>query len=279
MLLSVTYIFFMVLIVHVESDYLRGVFGQVQLLISVLLVLIGYRRAFILSLSLITVSLILALGHTVQTGTTEALPGIISYTAALVIISVLYFFRQQHLKQLITLNKQRKRLKILAEIDGLTLTYNRRTFILRLQEKIANQHKLAVAFVDLDNFKWINDRYNHHVGDRILEVMAERIYHVLGQAATVGRLGGDEFGILLTDFDPNEQVALFRRLQEVMSNPIVVEDLSLVVTTSMGVSYYPTDGERAEDLIRKADVAMYHVKNNEKNHYCFYRSTLDQEIQ
>ncbi len=135
--------------------------------------------------------------------------------------------------------------------------------------------RFALLIMDLDRFKQINDSLGHSVGDVVLQQVAARLNEVLRQGDVFARLGGDEFAAVLPiTASADGTIPLAKRLLGAMSQPFVVEPNSLHVGLSIGIAIYPDDGIRREDLMRHADVAMYHAKQNQRG-FAFYDNTLD----
>lgn len=169
----------------------------------------------------------------------------------------------------------------LANYDFLTGLPNRRHFekFLRNSLKSAKKdnNRLALLFVDLDGFKHINDTLGHEIGDYLLIEVAKRITSFFEEKAFVARLGGDEFAIVIPNI--NEFVylnQLAESLIKAFNLPFTVTDYKLIVSASIGISIYPIAGEDMRTLLKKADVAMYQVKHNGKNHYQLYIPSMDQ---
>lgn len=174
-----------------------------------------------------------------------------------------------------TIKKHEKELEHLAQHDALTSLPNRVLFGDRLHQAIAEAQRyntyFAVVYIDLDGFKEVNDTYGHTIGDELLITVATRIASLLRQNETIARLGGDEFIALLTHLkEPKECETILRRILEVMHDVIVVNEIDLHVSASLGVSIYPSDTLNAEELIAQADKAMYHAKQSGKNTYKFF---------
>jgi diguanylate cyclase (GGDEF)-like protein/PAS domain S-box-containing protein len=168
----------------------------------------------------------------------------------------------------------------LAQHDILTDLPNRMMLTDRIDQAISlarrNRGSLAVLFLDLDNFKNINDSLGHSTGDGLLQSMAARLSSCLRLSDTVGRLGGDEFVVLLTEIKhPADAAISARKILAALAPPHRVGEHDLTVTASIGLSTYPADGEDAETLIRNADAAMYWAKNNGRNDYRFFDSRQD----
>ncbi|WP_100657948.1 EAL domain-containing protein [Alteromonas flava] len=174
---------------------------------------------------------------------------------------------------------ERKLLKM-ATYDGLTGLVNRNLLLDRLEHAIDNAKRhnslVAVLFVDLDRFKGINDSLGHEYGDNILRVVAKRMQNITNQNDTVGRIGGDEFVIVLEDVKDFEDVSSFiSNLIELIEEPIQVRKETLRVSCSIGVSVYPNDGTEPSDLLRYADVAMYSAKGDAVNSFRFFTESMN----
>ena len=173
------------------------------------------------------------------------------------------------------------RLQKQASYDELTGLPNRSLASDRLQQTLvkAKRHNLnpCVTFLDLDNFKYINDTFGHAAGDDLLRQAATRLSSCARGSDTVARLGGDEFLLILDDDDmtkghqPESGVRhVAERIIESFAKPFVIEGQELSITPSIGFAIYPKDGEDSNELMRHADAAMYRSKNEGKNTYCFY---------
>ena len=169
-----------------------------------------------------------------------------------------------------------ERIAHMAHHDALTGLPNRTLLKERLRQAMlfADRYnrKVIVAFIDLDNFKLINDTMSHSAGDEVLKVVARRMQGCVRDTDTVVRLGGDEFVIIL--FDQSDQIRaitpLIENLRSTIEQEIVIDDKKLEVTFSMGLVAYPNDGADIDDLLMNADVAMYRAKELGRNTYQFY---------
>ena len=169
----------------------------------------------------------------------------------------------------------------LAHHDILTGLPNRVLLEDRLQQTKALSHRMnsrfAVLFLDLDRFKMINDTLGHSVGDELLRLVAGRLRKTLRETDTVARIGGDEFIILLSSVhDCGDISSLSDKILKSMIVPFKLRDHELFVTISLGISIYPDDGKDTEDIVKKADIAMYHAKSMGRNNFQFYNSDMDQ---
>jgi diguanylate cyclase (GGDEF)-like protein len=176
-------------------------------------------------------------------------------------------------------------LQQLAHFDALTGLPNRIILADRLQNAMAmatrHQRVLAVAFLDLDGFKAVNDTYGHDVGDLLLIQMADRLGRLLRDSDTLVRLGGDEFVVLLPDLnDPESCRIVIQRLLQALSSPIDIRNHRIQVSASIGVAFYPQGVSMdAEQLLRQADQAMYAAKMAGKNqcHYAPLQAADDRQ--
>ncbi len=163
--------------------------------------------------------------------------------------------------------------------DELTNLPNRSLFLDRLDQAIkqANRggRKLAGMFLDLDNFKEINDSLGHATGDQVLVNIANKLRDTLREVDTISRLGGDEFTLIINSIENEQPVNnLVENLVDALRESMVIGDNELYITSSIGISVYPDDGETPEDLLRNADAAMYKAKDEGRNSYQFYTQDM-----
>jgi diguanylate cyclase (GGDEF)-like protein/PAS domain S-box-containing protein len=166
-----------------------------------------------------------------------------------------------------------------AQHDPLTGLPNRVLLNDRLMQAISlavrQDKQLAVMFVDLDQFKKINDSLGHGVGDKLLQSVAERLMNSVRRTDTVSRHGGDEFVVLLSQIEHEEDAAVSaRKILRALAAPHIVDGKNLDISVSIGVSTYPSDGPGAENLMNKADTAMYEAKKQGRNNYQFFRKDM-----
>jgi diguanylate cyclase (GGDEF)-like protein/PAS domain S-box-containing protein len=168
----------------------------------------------------------------------------------------------------------------LAQHDFLTDLPNRILLNDRLVQAITlakrNGAQLALLFLDLDNFKHINDSLGHATGDRLLQSVAQRLIHCVRASDTVSRQGGDEFVILLTGGNSKGDVeAVAQKILAELALPHIIAKSQLYITTSIGISIYPDNGRDTETLIKSADTAMYFAKDSGRNNFQFFRSDMN----
>jgi len=166
-----------------------------------------------------------------------------------------------------------------ANYDALTGLPNRNLLFDRLKQAVHSQRQaraIAVVFIDLDHFKFINDSLGHNAGDVLLQKMADRLRSAVRDGDTVARMGGDEF-ILVLDDQHNEDV-VFRAMQRIVTKvnePMTIDGRELFVTCSAGISLHPQDGTDVETLLKNADAAMYRAKENGRNNFQFYMAEMN----
>lgn len=165
-----------------------------------------------------------------------------------------------------------ERLRYLAYYDGLTGLPNRRLFLDRLNMSLSqarrDKHLLAVMFVDLDQFKQINDTLGHKVGDELLMAVTERMNGCLRDGDTLARLAGDEFTVILPVIPHAEAASkVAQKFLECYSRPLHIDGHELRISASIGICIYPHDGEDADSLLHHADIAMYRIKESGRNGY------------
>jgi diguanylate cyclase (GGDEF)-like protein/PAS domain S-box-containing protein len=176
-----------------------------------------------------------------------------------------------------------EQLQYIANHDFLTDLPNRLLFEDRLEHAIARAKKdntnLSLLFLDLDRFKNINDSLGHLTGDRLLQEVVHRIKKVVEEADTLARVGGDELIIIREENTDKQSLSLIaEKIINAVSQPIHIDQHELFITTSIGISTFPEDGNEGSQLLKNADAAMYQSKNNGRNRYSFYSSNLSSEL-
>ncbi len=176
-----------------------------------------------------------------------------------------------------------RQLEHIAHFDPLTSLPNRVLLADRLQQAMSHCQRqgriLAVAYLDLDGFKPINDQHGHAVGDQLLVTLAQRMKVALREGDTLSRIGGDEFVAVLVDLEESRDcVPILSRMLQAASEPIIAGDLTLSVSASIGVTFFPQDSGDADLLLRHADQAMYQAKQNGKNRYHMFDIAQDAAI-
>jgi len=173
--------------------------------------------------------------------------------------------------------KAEKAIQHLANHDALTGLPNRRLFNERINLEIArsqrNKLRFSVMLFDLDQLKVVNDSYGHDIGDMLLQAVAQRLLGLLRKSDTIARMGGDEFLLILPEMKRIEDAILTaERILSALSTPFNLETYQINITTSIGISFFPDDGNDVDELIKKADLSMYKAKEKGGNTYHLYTS-------
>ncbi|MCW8826519.1 MAG: EAL domain-containing protein [Gammaproteobacteria bacterium] len=184
----------------------------------------------------------------------------------------------------ITLRKeQEEQILHQAHFDSLTQLPNRFLALDRLEQLLIdskrNRQQVAILFLDLDDFKKVNDTMGHNMGDMLLIEASKRLRGAVRSGDTVGRLGGDEFIVLLGGlYDPVDAQPIAENLLNCLRNPFKLNERELTLTTSIGIAVYPNDGEDSSELLRNADSAMYHSKELGRNTYSYFTEAMNTEV-
>ncbi|MEA3522378.1 MAG: EAL domain-containing protein [Campylobacterota bacterium] len=204
-----------------------------------------------------------------------ALMGIV-LLLSLLFIAVLFMRESKH-------RKDYNKLQEIVGRDPLTSLLNRRgvnDFVVQMIARNRRKNsEFAILYLDMDNFKTINDTLGHHIGDKVLLEVAERLKQIVREYDEVGRIGGDEFVLLVDAINTSEDAALSaQRILEAFKNPLFIEGNCIDISFSIGISIYPENGEEQYKLFKSADIAMYQAKEQGKNRYQFYTKALDQKV-
>jgi diguanylate cyclase (GGDEF)-like protein len=170
----------------------------------------------------------------------------------------------------------------LAEFDSLTGLYNRHRMNRRLDAVLSSykaaKRSCALMMLDLDRFKQVNDTMGHQAGDALLQQVAERLRSVIGERGEIGRLGGDEFQVILPDLDDRGKLGeLADKVIQIVSQPYPIDDKRAIIGTSVGIAIAPYDGLETEELVRASDLALYSAKNGGRGQFRFYSADLKDE--
>lgn len=175
---------------------------------------------------------------------------------------------------------QSEEIAFLAYHDPLTMLPNRAKLKIELESRLENGNNapFALMFLDLDNFKNINDTMGHKIGDAILVEVSDRLKNTMGKYDFSARFGGDEFVILLQDADTANVDAAAKRLIQAFKEPFKLNETDFFLSSSIGIVLYPQDAQNGEDLIKHADTAMYEAKNKGKNQFVYYHSSMERAL-
>jgi len=169
------------------------------------------------------------------------------------------------------LTDSQEEIRYMAVTDNLTGLPNRKSFVDQLTMLVVREEPTTVMFLDIDLFKCINDSFGHHTGDSILITFANRLKTCIAEDGFVGRWGGDEFVVAIPKVDEGIISIIANNILIAVSEPVEIGSSSFKVTTSIGISQYPTDDTHVEKIIQNADIAMYEAKRSGKNRYKYYK--------
>lgn len=312
-ILFITVIFLQVRLSALSN--IAGVIAQIQVMVSVYLVVAVRDKGYLIAVGInILASLLVLFGVVIGRGNLEAIPGVVVPLCTIITISIISFyeksfntklteiteqklelsalydelassekeFLQQNvkLKELNRKMKQREvRLNYLAFTDVLTGLPNREMLISKLDVLVDHcqeqQGHFAVVFIDLDNYKKINDYKGHYIGDLLLKAIADKIKKVIYQEDMLGRLGGDEFTLIIQrDLSEMEIFEYVEKIRTALLEAFVIENMQLSISASFGVACYPRDGITTTELLNYSDIAMYKAKEFGKNQVQFNTERL-----
>ncbi len=189
-----------------------------------------------------------------------------------ILIFVPFLFIVMH--QRITLERAEEKYKELAYYDPMTGLSNRRYFERELNHSLVRQridrNTGAVLLLDIDGFKQVNDSFGHDVGDLLLNEIGRRLMNCVGKEGTVSRFAGDEFIILFPNTDKPLVLKYVKRIIKEINMPFTINENLIYSSTSVGIAFFPEQGDKATNLIKNADIAMYKAKLHGKNTYEFF---------
>lgn len=267
------------------TTQLNGIFAQVQVIISTLIVILSHKKGYIAGVIVNILSIFPVLIQIIKMKNIAAIPGVVIPVCTIITITIIYVFSSKTRKmnneltesynQIVEANRLMKdkdeKLTYLAYYDVLTNMPNRQLFINKLEENIENDTAFTVIYADIDDFKKINDVHGHNSGDIMLCSFAERFRNICGDRDFVGRIGGDEFAIMLKGNYSDVQVNNYiNKLRSIISEPVAINGALFHLTMSYGVASFPTDGRTSEDMFKCIDIAMFNAKAGGKDRPCFY---------
>jgi diguanylate cyclase (GGDEF)-like protein/PAS domain S-box-containing protein len=188
-----------------------------------------------------------------------------------------------YVAQFIARKQAERNLQFVASHDTLTGLFNRSMFSDRLGQALAqaqrHERRLAVLFIDLDGFKLINDTLGHDAGDVLLVDLATRLRECMREGDTLGRMGGDEFVVLIESYREDAQLLdVARKVLDTVARPFILREGAYSVTASIGIAAFPQDGRDAAELLKNADIAMYRAKEQGKNNFRFHSSEMNTHL-
>jgi diguanylate cyclase (GGDEF)-like protein len=297
---------------------ISGIMAQVQVLACVYLVVNTMYRGYIAAVLLNIYGIVFSTAGMILSGSQDPLPGIIAYIGTMLTITAIYKYKNRLNKSIFELSEQKeeltslyeeisvsqdklshqneqllkynrimedneKQLEQMAYYDTLTGLPNRKMIIEELEKQIRSSWKsgenFAFVFIDLDNFKEINDMLGHYVGDIILKAVVGRCMLRIHEDDLLGRLGGDEFALIIRRGLRREDILSYvGALKDCVSEAVMYETKEIYINASFGISSYPENGDNTADLLKCADMAMYSVKYSGKNGIRFFCKSMQDAL-
>ncbi|MCQ2465933.1 MAG: bifunctional diguanylate cyclase/phosphodiesterase [Clostridia bacterium] len=244
----------------------NGVLMAVQFAICLLMIRKDSKKGYIVSTVLMTISLIMMTSNIIIRHVLSPLPGVCNM---IIYLFALFFLTKQF--------EYREKDAITDMLTGLT---NRRGLFQQLDKKIIAQEPFHIIYVDLGNFKFINDNYGHICGDFVMMTLASRMKQEMQNKGTCSRIGGDEFVIVLNgDLEPGKVAeSLLTKLGEKITVPMEGSTIDCYLTSYAGISSFPKDAENYEDLLKYADIAMYKALREHKGRISFFSKEMHQTL-
>lgn len=281
------------------SSGIKGTIAEIQMCISVYLALSCKKTGYFVA-SVINLILIVIILKVIIDGDLSALPGVFSYVNTLIVATLLYkLYTRLNLKIIQVsknenvLSKQNLKLReynkimednkaqlnYMANYDYLTDLPNRKMIINRIQQLIEQKEKFAVVFIDLDNFKNINDTMGHEIGDSVLITISNKLKNIICTNDIAGRLGGDELALIIRNIENQDDIYTYlKNIKEAVYDSLEIRNSIYKVTASYGVAVYPKNGESANELLNNADTAMYKAKAIGENYIKFFNKEMKDEV-
>jgi diguanylate cyclase (GGDEF)-like protein len=268
------------------NNPMAGVISQIQVVVTVVLVLFAQKKGYITAVILNAINAMFTLVvQMIIPHSTKAIPGLVVTLISIGIASVIYFYTSKTEKMNEELEKsyheaieknriieeQGEAMKFLAYNDKLTGMPNRESFMTNLEKQIKESGDCVMIYVDLDDFRRINDNFGHAIGDELLKQYSDKIQNYCGDKAYAAKIGGDEFGIILGSGMTNEAIYKYAAgVSGIFSEPINIGGNIYTVAASYGAASFPESAMTADDLFRNAETAMFNAKESGKNQLCFY---------
>ena len=263
-----------------------GLLGQIEVVASLLMVLLAKKTGFIAACVLNGINAVIILfTQVIMAGRISALPGVFVSLISIVTLGIIYYYVSKNerinnqlsesyekaVEQTKLLQEKDESLQFLAYYDTLTSMPNRAKFMEELNNDISKVKQTSILYIDIDNFRYINDTYGHSIGDELLKIYADKLKTICKNDVFAAKIGGDEFGVVLNEsFGQNELRDFTAKVAQMFSEPVSLHGDKYTVTVSTGAAVFPTDSRSAELLFRCAETAMFSAKANGKNQLFLY---------
>ncbi|MFP4017392.1 MAG: putative bifunctional diguanylate cyclase/phosphodiesterase, partial [Halanaerobiales bacterium] len=260
--------------------HINGIMAQGQIMAALYLTVYGYKKGYRIAMGLVIFGFLTTLLQFYIGQGSAGTTGIIVYIGAVIIISIIYRY-EVHLNDHIELvTEQKKKLEELAFYDTLTEIPNRNKIIKQLDSLIySNDHNVfALVFIDLYEFKKINDLMGNKSGDTIMKMIVDRWQQIIHKDDMLGRMIGDEFALIVQrELNQKELLNYIGRLKKSLKKKFILKRKTFYLDASFGVAVYPQDGEKTDDIFRSADNALQKSKTDENNSIQFFSQDIQSE--
>jgi len=261
---------------NLASTIIQGITSQIQLLISVVLTFKCYKKGFFSSLSLNIINLMMISMTVFVSGSYFSAVG---YSTSIMTIFVITIISLQVKK----LSENAYSMRQLAFADDLTGLPNRKRFLSSLSNRTANENVhtyFSLVLIDLDEFKNINDSLGHQIGDLLLKEVAHNLQSCLLEDEFLGRTGGDEFAVIISGKHSEEEIYHYaQKIAASISSPFVYRNNNITVTATFGIVQFPKDGANSNELLQRADMAMYKGKAQGKGRISFFNEEMQKALE
>lgn len=274
------------------SPYI-GVLNAIQIVLTTTMTTTNSKRGYIASCILSACSAMSACVSIMQSKSLGGLPGVLLPIINIVTMTIIWIFMKNSQKQAEELSEQYEKvsdtkrivdeqntaLKKFAYTDLMTGMYNLTYFRQQVDELTERNAPFCIVYIDIDNFKSINDTFGPKTGDAALKIYADRVNSYCGKKYVCARVSGDEFGILMPgEYTEADILNMIEQLRTMFSKQITAQLTNLSVTASFGIVVYPSDGNNTELLLDNAIIAVYNAKANGKDRPCFFSRTANQSV-
>src|SRR5574344_1822330 len=253
-----------------------GIVSQIQTILVVLSVIYLEKKGYILSIVFTSITIVCVTLNIVINKYYYSSLGYAVCVVSIIVATILY-------RQLYKLNQNATTMKRMVYQDELTGLPNRKRFLSSLSNRTANKGTysyFSLIFIDLDDFKTLNDLLGHQVGDIFLCEVAHNIEGCLSDEDFIGRMGGDEFAIIIPGEHTEAEIfKVAQKLNEAVSSPFEYRNKEITITASFGITQFPKDGANGTELLQHADMAMYRAKSQGKGHIMFFDEEMQQAIE
>lgn len=242
----------------------NGILVSVQMLIGLIFSTMTLRIPKILAYALPSFSIVSTCLFIARSRNPEGLPGVVMLLVELTAIAIIFSQIRRREKEALT--------------DYLTGFHNRRSIMNSLDRMVRNKKPFGILYIDIDDFKLINDNYGHETGDRVVVMVAKRISEIIGSRRILGRIGGDEFVVIIPGVNDINKLSM--KIMDSIKQEIIFEDAGTAhyITASIGIAKFPQDAKTSSELIRYADIAMYNVKTTGKNAVRCFEKEFETEL-